>query len=120
MKKKNENPVLKNTINELRKVMVEKNRAFWESIIERISSPRSRMASVNVGKISKLTKGNDVILVPGKLLGDGLIGHPVTVGVLSASKSAVKKVSEAGGSVVDLIELAKKYPDGSRVTVMGG
>jgi large subunit ribosomal protein L18e len=120
LKKKSENPVLKETIEALKKVAEGRNEAFWSSVLEKLSSPRSRMSVVNVGKISRLTKENDLVLVPGKLLGGGLIDHPVKVGALSASRSAVEKITAVGGSVMSLTDLAKQNPRGSGIIVMGG
>ena len=120
LKKRNENPIIKETLEKLRKVSKEKNETFWSSVIKTLPCSNSRRPVVNVGKISQLTKENDLVLVPGKILGDGLIDHAVTVGALFMSKSAGKKITAAGGSVLSLIEFVEKYPDGSGVIVMGG
>ena len=120
MKKRSNNPIIKETLEKLEKVYKEKNETFWSSIAEMISRSNSRRPIVNVGKISQLTKENDVVLIPGKILGDGLVDHSVTVGALFMSKSACKKITTAGGSMLNLVEFAEKYPDGSGVIVMGG
>lgn len=120
MKRRVENPMVREVVKKIRAVSKAGNKSFWSSVEEMILSPRSRRPEVNVGKVSKLTKANDVVLVPGKLLGDGLIDHPVTVGALFASKSAVKKVVEAGGTYLPMTEFIDRFPEGSNVKVLGG
>lgn len=120
MKKKSDNPIIKEALEMLGKEFKEKNKPFWSNIIELISRSSSRRPVVNVGKISQLTKENDVVLIPGKILGDGLVDHPITVGALFMSKSAGKKIATAGGSVLSLVEFVEKYPDGTGVMIIGG
>jgi len=120
LRKKSNNPILKETLTKLGKVAETSNETFWLPIIETVSSSSSRRPVVNVGKISKYTKEHDLVLVPGKVLGDGLIDHAVVVGALFASKSAGEKIRAVGGSVLSLVEFAEKYGDGSKVMVIGG
>lgn len=120
MKRKVDNPIIVEAIKKIRVLSKTGNENFWANVEEMILKPRSRRPEVNVGKISKLTKENDIVLVPGKLLGDGLIDHPVTVGALSASKSAIKKIVEAGGTFLPLTEFVERFPEGSNVKVLGG
>ncbi|MEM0384852.1 MAG: 50S ribosomal protein L18e [Nitrososphaeria archaeon] len=120
MKRRVNNPMIKEAIKKIRSASKTGNENFWSKVEEMILKPRSRRSEVNVGKISKLTKENDVVLVPGKLLGDGLIDHPVTVGALFASKSAIKKIVEAGGTFLPLTEFIERFPDGSNVKIFGG
>ncbi|MCX8188869.1 MAG: 50S ribosomal protein L18e [Nitrososphaeria archaeon] len=120
MKRRVSNPVIKEAIKKIRSISKTGNKKFWSSVEEMILKPRSRRPEINVGKISKLTKENDVVLVPGKLLGDGLIDHPITVGALFASKSAIKKIVEAGGTFLPLTAFIERFPDGSNVKIFGG
>ena len=53
-------------------------------------------AEVNLGKLDKLTKANDTVVVPGKVLGDGELTHPITIAALAFSKSAEEKIKKAG------------------------
>jgi large subunit ribosomal protein L18e len=120
LKRLSSNPIIAETLKKLESVSKEQNTSFWIGVIDMISRPNSSRSVVNVGKISQLTKENDAVLIPGKMLGDGLVDHAVTVGALFTSKAAVKKIATAGGSVLSIVEFAEKYPDGSGVIVMGG
>ena len=75
---------------------------------------------VNVGKISRLTKAGDVVLVPGKVLGGGFISHKVVIGAHSFTPSAKAKIAEAGGKALRLPTFVEKYPSGEGVTIIGG
>jgi large subunit ribosomal protein L18e len=120
LKKRSSNPIITGTLEKLEMLSKGQNKTFWTSVIEMVSRPNSRRSTVNVGKVSQLTKENDIVLIPGKILGDGLVDHAITVGALFMSKSAGKKIVAAGGSVLNLVEFAEKYPDGSKIIVMGG
>ncbi len=120
LKRRVKNPIIMEAVKKIRIVSKTGNKNFWSNIEEIILRPRSRRPEVNVGKISKLTKENDIVLVPGKLLGDGFLDHPITVSALFASKSAIKKVQEAGGTYLPFTEFIDRYPDGSNIKVFGG
>ena len=120
LKRRVENPIIREAVKKIRTVSKTGNKNFWSNIEEMILRPRSRRPEVNIGKISKLTKENDIVLVPGKLLGDGILDHPVTVSALFASKSAIRKVQEAGGTYLPLTEFVDRFPDVSNIKVLGG
>lgn len=69
---------------------------------------RSHRAEVNVGKIDKLTKNMDSVVVPGKVLGAGAITHAVIVAANKFSESARKKIEAAGGKVLAINDLEDK------------
>jgi large subunit ribosomal protein L18e len=56
--------------------------------------------------------------VPGKVLGAGVIKHPVTVGAFQFSQGAKKKIERAGGECVDIKEFVNKNPNGSNVLLL--
>jgi large subunit ribosomal protein L18e len=60
-----------------------------------------------------------VILVPGKILGAGNLGHSVVVYAYSISKLATNKINKAGGEILALTDLIEKYPHGSGVKIIG-
>jgi large subunit ribosomal protein L18e len=48
----------------------------WEVAAEQLSRPRSRRAELDLNHISRASSPNAAILVPGKVLGDGVLKHP--------------------------------------------
>jgi|TARA_B100001250_G_scaffold362185_1_gene340712 large subunit ribosomal protein L18e len=60
-----------------------------------------------------------VVLVPGKLLGSGLVSSKRTVAAYSVSSGARVKIEEAGGRVISIRELMNENPKGTGVHILG-
>ncbi len=86
-------------------------KAFWNYVGEELDKPRRKMSEVNVYKINSLTKANDIVVVPGKVLGVGFLDHPVTVAALSFSKSAQQKINQAGGKIMSINKALEEIKD---------
>jgi large subunit ribosomal protein L18e len=72
-----------------------------------------------VSKINRYTEPNDYVIVPGKVLGAGELDHPVTVAAFSFSKTAIDKITRAGGRVISIFKLLEERPTGSNVKIIG-
>ncbi|MBI5159464.1 50S ribosomal protein L18e [Candidatus Micrarchaeota archaeon] len=118
MKKGPENQVVKKIARELEKASSKNDVAIWRSVSERICKPARLSVGVNVGKINDLTKKGEVVLVPGKVLGTGVLDHAVSVAALKFSESAKGKIASAGGKCLGLLELVNSNPKGSGVRVL--
>ena len=70
-------------------------------------------------RINKTTKDNDILFVPGKVLGTGNISHKITLSSFSMSVNAAKKIIQTGGSIITYSDMIKKYPTGKGVTIFG-
>lgn len=111
--------VIADTIWTLRKASKKTKAPLWKDLERRLLNSRSNRREVNLDKLAKFTKEGDVIIVPGKLLGAGNLGHSVIVFAYSVSKLASQKVKEAGGQILALSDLVEKYPHGSGVKIIG-
>jgi len=60
-----------------------------------------------------------MIIVPGKVLGSGVITKRVSVAAWKFSKSAREKIEKAGGRVMSIRELMSENPKGTNVRIMG-
>ena len=94
-----------------------KNR-IWRRIAEYLKGSRSHHAEINVGVLSRLTHANEVVVVPGKVLGDGEIDHSIKVAAYRFSKSAYDKISSAWGKCITIEELIKENPNGTGVRII--
>lgn len=112
------NPALRDLISRLMEVSRENDSPIWRDLAERLSGGDRRYASINIGKVSRLTSEGDVVVVPGSLLGSGYIDKKVTVSALKASDKAMKKLSEAGGSYKSLLEMAEENPKGTNIKIL--
>ena len=68
-------------------------------------------------RINKKTKENDVIVVPGKVLGMGDLDHTLTIACLECSKTARKKIESSGSQLISIEELLELKPKGSGVKI---
>ena len=114
------NVYLRRMIRLLRRAYRTHGAKIWLAISEKLDRPRRRRIVVNVGKIAALTKENDVVVVPGKVLGAGEINHPVTVAAVGFSKNATEKIVRAGGKCLSILELVELNPKGKNVKIIGG
>lgn len=95
------------------------NANIWASVAEELEKPSRRLRVVNVSKINRYTEPNDYVIVPGKVLGAGELDHPVTVAAFSFSKTAIDKITRAGGRVISIFKLLEERPTGSNVKIIG-
>jgi large subunit ribosomal protein L18e len=117
--RKKTNEMLISLIADLKKASYDNKAPIWKDIARRLEKPSSSWAEVNIRHITENSKANDVVLVPGKLLGSGELTEPVTVAAYSTSESAGKKVVESGGKSISIRELVKLHPKGTDVKIIG-
>ncbi|MEM2994558.1 MAG: 50S ribosomal protein L18e [Candidatus Bathyarchaeia archaeon] len=120
MKKvKAENPQLIELIHFLKRQGRENKAEIWRDIAERLTKPSRKRVAVNLSRLNRHTKRNDVVAVPGKVLGAGEINHPLTVAAFAFSERAKEKIKAARGKCLSYFELVKKNPKGSNVKIIG-
>ena len=112
------NPRLRRLIVLLERKSRKEKVAIWRDLSRRIQRPSRRRAEVNVSKIARYTNQNSTVIIPGKVLGAGIIKHPVTVVAIKFSKEAKKKIEAAGGQCLPIEFLLDKNPKGSGVIIM--
>ena len=69
------NDSLINTIRTLRRTLKTEKLQHMEKQVKRTLKVRSNRREVNIGMLANVTNENDVVIVPGKILGSGNIGH---------------------------------------------
>ncbi len=112
------NPELVETIRFL-KVKARENKAkIWTVTAECLSGPRGRRAVLNLNHISRASKRDSLVVVPGKVLAAGYIKHPVTIGAFQFSQAAKTKIEQAGGKCIAIKDFVGKYPKGSNVLIL--
>ena len=99
------NIIKRKLIRELKKLSRETGRRFWRRVAEELSSPRRRRRAVNISRINRYAKEGEVVIVPGKVLGAGVLEKKVTVLAESFSEKAYNKIIEAGGKPILLSEV---------------
>jgi len=112
------NPHTMELVQALRKASREHDAPIWRDIAIRLEKPNRSYAEVNIGKISRYAKDGETLLIPGKVLGGGVLGISVTVAALNFSDAAQTKITDANGRCMSIEELIAANPSGSRIRIM--
>lgn len=110
------NPRLKDLVNDLNELAKEKGAPLWSKAAEMLSDKKSR-AKINLSRIDRNADENDVVLVPGKVLGTGELTKKVTISAFKISQAAKKKI-KAEGDYLTIRQLMEDNPQGSDVRLL--
>lgn len=113
------NPHLRKLIEELKKTAIVQSVPLWKRIAIDLERPTRIRRAVNLSRINRYTKDSEVIIVPGKVLGSGLIEHKLTIAALSFSEGAVEKLKKKNCELLSISELMEKNPKASKIRIMG-
>lgn len=108
-----------NTIWTLRAAFKKSKAPIWRAIQEELEGPRANRREINISRLAQITTADEVVVVPGKILGTGSLGHKLTVCAFSISEGAAKKIIGSGGNVVTFDGLINMRPDGKGVRIIG-
>ena len=101
------------------KVASKKNKApIWSRLAEMALKPTRARNVLNLGQLDKFVNDNDIVVVPGKVLGTGNISHKITLCSFSISSSGAKKIVQSGGKIIDVTQLIKNNPTGKGVKII--
>lgn len=112
------NTHLSSLIEEMRRLSTEQDVAIWNRIAKDLEKPTRIQRIVNLSRLERFTKDNDIVVVPGKVLGTGDLTHKITVAAFSFSDSAKEKINSSGKAIT-LKELLQSNPKGSKVKILG-
>ena len=113
------NPVLVSLITELKKRSNEQSVNLWSRIALDLEKPTRQRRAVNLSRINRYTEENDFVVVPGKVLGSGILEHKLTISAYQFSEQAKDKIEKAGAKIITLSELSKEKPDGKKIRIIG-
>jgi large subunit ribosomal protein L18e len=105
-------------IQTLKKVSSEQQVPLWKRIAEDLEKPTRQRRIVNIFKIDANAQDGDVLIVPGKVLGEGDLTKKVTVAAFSFSDEARTKIAKSG-KCLTISELVKSNPKGQKVKILG-
>ena len=113
------NHVLLQIIRELKGRSNEQSVNIWRRVASDLERPTRQRRIINLSGISRNTKENDIIIVPGKVLGAGNLEHKLTISAFQFSNGAKEKIEKAGAKIVTLLELSKENPTGKGIKIIG-
>ncbi len=112
------NPLLRKLARKLRERGKKLDVMLWRELSERLLRPRRSRAEVNLSHLNRHTREGTTLVVPGKVLAAGKLGHPITVAAFRFSGPARRKIRAAGGKAISIRELLEQNPDGKNVVIM--
>ena len=108
------NPRLSSLIADLKSAARNSGGAVWGDVAERLQKPRRTHAEVNLGRIERYAREDETVVVPGKVLGSGVLQKDVTVAAVDFSGTAETKIDKVG-EAVPLEQAIENNPEGSHV-----
>ena len=112
------NPRLTSLISLLKTTSRENEVNIWRDIADRLEAPSKNYAEVNLSKINRYAANGETIIVPGKVLGSGMLEMSVRIAALNFSESASEKIREAEGECMSIEQLISANPKGSKVRIL--
>jgi large subunit ribosomal protein L18e len=95
------------------------NAPIWQRLADLALKPTRAKRTINLGQLDKFVLDNDIVIVPGKVLGTGSLSHKITLCSFSISTTGAKKIIESGGKILDISQIIKNHPTGKGVKIIG-
>jgi large subunit ribosomal protein L18e len=113
------NPMLRSLVIELKKRSNDQSVGLWKRIASDLEKPTRQRRIVNLASIDRYTEENDIVVVPGKVLGSGALSHKLTISAYQFSDQAKDKIEQSGAKIMTLLELSREKPNGKKIRIMG-
>ena len=113
------NHLLLKLVEELKKRSNEQDANIWRRVADDLEKPTRQRRVVNLSSLSRYTKENEIVVVPGKVLGAGDLSHKLTISAFQFSGGAKEKLEKVGAKIIPLLELSRENPSGKGIRVMG-
>jgi len=110
---------LLHTIKLFKEKTQESGMPLWRSLAKKLERSNKRRIHVNISLINRHSEPNDLVVIPGKVLGSGKLDHPVSVSAFRFSKVAKQKIEDSGGRCISFSTLLSENPTVSRVRMLG-
>ena len=73
------NQIVIQMVKTLRGASKKNNAPIWERLADQALKPTRAKRTINLGQLDKFVADNDVVIVPGKILGTGSLSHKITI-----------------------------------------
>ena len=113
------NQIVLHMVKDLKQASKKNEAPIWSKLADLALKPSTSKRTVNLTRINKITKENDVLFVPGKILGTGNLSHKIILSSFSISTTARNKIIKSGGNVMAYSDMIKKFPTGKGVIIFG-
>ncbi len=113
------NQVVIRMAKDLKKASIKNDAPIWAKLAKYALKPSIARRDINLKRIGQLTKENDIVVCPGKVLGTGNVSHKITLCSFSISNSAANKIIDNGGKLISFSDLIEQNPTGKGVVLLG-
>ena len=118
MRSKTTNPELIAVLKTLIRTANEEDAAIWGALADKLRKSKHNRVSINLSRINRYSVEDETVVVPGKVLGSGVLTHRVKVAAFSFSRQAREKVEGAGGKCLTIQALIGENPEGSGIKLV--
>ncbi len=109
-----DNQILASLIESLNK----EAKPVWKKVASELSRPRRNRVEVNLSKLEQYADEGTTLVVPGKVLGSGVVSKKVNVAAFAFSGRAKELIGAAGGKAMSIESLHKSNPEGRGVMIL--
>ncbi len=95
-----------------------KNQKSWIDIAQAVSGSRKKYSSINLDRINNESENGDIVIIPGKVLGNGELNKKIKICALYFSDSAIHKIKNAKSEMVKIIDEIKSNPSAKGVKII--
>ena len=103
----------------MKRLAIEKEIKLFKRLATELEKSTRNRRVVNLSRISRYTQENDVIVVPGKVLGTGLLNHSLTIYAYKYSDGALEKINNAKARANKINDLIKEEIKGKKIKIIG-
>ena len=109
---------LQQLIIDLRKLSLKEKTPLWKRLSHDLGVATRRRSEVNLHKLEQYGNADEITVVPGKVLGHGLLTKKLTVAALRFSDDA-KVGIQKNGKAMSIRDLMQSNPKGKKVRILG-
>ncbi|MCB9362204.1 50S ribosomal protein L18e [Candidatus Woesearchaeota archaeon] len=113
------NSELLGLIQQLKTVSIKEKAGIWKQVATELEKPTRQRRVVNVSRLNHVTVADNTVVVPGKVLGTGVLNHKMTVAAYSFSTTAKAQIEKVKGKAISISDLLKENPKGKNVRIIG-
>lgn len=109
---------LRKLIVDLKSLSTKEKVSIWKRVAEDLSRPTRIRRKVNLKHINRVTKDNETIIVPGKVLSYGDLNKKITIIAYQFSDASLSKIAK-NGRAATIREAMKSNPKGKGLRIIG-
>jgi large subunit ribosomal protein L18e len=91
---------------------------IWRTLYEHFQTARRNRVTVNIADLQRHFSKGHIMVVPGKVLGDGIVEDKLEVAALAFSGNARSKIEARGGKCLSIEELMAANPSGKNIMLI--